>query len=284
MVDKPKFEYQHPMVRQMFNALSTSTTTPSSIFACWGVYEFGKSTAAKQLAWRLQQDAARTVVYLHAYDFAHKNTMRERLQFHLGLTHETSRAELFSTFFSKPTTIIMDHFDIMMHDRRVTDTMQFLSALNIEAQSTQRFNVLLLLNSWERASELQAQGYSSRYTVLESGKWSEEQLDKIFNTLPSALQTNVDNRENVIRFAAISGTPGDFVAAVHGEKVSLRRAAMLDTEWRKGTKALCSTTKSDCLETEKGMFPDKTGIYHWEEVVKIKVENQDFSPFLQVVE
>lgn len=257
--EKPFEAYQHPVVDEMFMQLKDSK---SGVFVHWGVYESGKSTAAKQVAWRLQQEEGRTCILMHGYDFILKRTLRE--WFKVGIGVSAAAKEPVSNFFIKPTTIIIDHFDVLMHDRRVEDTMKFLRELASESETTQKFNVLVLLTSWERAVQLRDEGC---YTIILpptlSSRWTKEQLASLFCILSIRDTWKDDEKEELLRLAAISGTPGDLTAAIHGGKNCVKRAAMLEREWQMGEKALLNLEAAEC-ENGVGRFPDRNGIFHWE--------------------
>jgi hypothetical protein len=48
---------------------------------------------------------------------------------------------------SRPTTLILDHFDLTVLDARIEDTLDYLRDLARESADTQKFNTLLLLTS-----------------------------------------------------------------------------------------------------------------------------------------
>lgn len=266
-----RLTYHHPLARKLSNTLNQ---TPSGIFVHWGVYESGKSTAARNAGLRLQNDSDRLVILLDCYDFSWKPTsMRAWLRHRIGIPEFIPDSEPMSTFFNKPTTIIMDHFDLLMRDKQqsVNDTLNFIRELATESAETQKFNVLLVVTSWERAIELRNNGC----TVLESpSRWTEAQLKALFASLPAAIQEkyneDTDKKDRLLRLSTLSGTPGylTFSAAFDSE-VCPRHASILDLEWRKGTDALCDKSLGDT-----GRFPDKDGIFHHEDLRSIPIPVQ----------
>ncbi len=265
LVDKPLSTYHHPVADQLFTQLSSST---SGIFVHWGVYESGKSTAAKQAAWRLQEEAGRTVILLDGFNFiCLGKPIREQFKFLVGVSETSS--EPVATFYSKPTTVIIDNFDVLMYEKRECEALEFLQELSAESVETQKFNVLLILTPWEQAVQLREKGYT---VIAPSAKWSEEQLHALFSTLPESLQNkwkDENSKSELLRLAAISGTPGDLLFGVRGEKVSEKRAWLLAEEWRKGGKALDESCATKEKMEEEGRFPDKNGIFHWEDLAKM---------------
>ena len=58
--------FHHPLAETLFSVLKKES---SGVFVHWGVYESGKSMAAREAAWRLQEKAGKLVISLHGYDF-----------------------------------------------------------------------------------------------------------------------------------------------------------------------------------------------------------------------
>lgn len=239
-------EYSHPSVDQMFNHFKNSS---SGIFVHWGVYDSGKSTAVKQLAWRLQEEAGRTVILLQGCNFASTKSISEWFRICVGIPENST--ESFSTFISKPTTIIFDQFDLLMYNIRINDTLDFLRDMATESSSTEKFNFLLVLTSWERALQLKTNGYK----IMEySGRWTGEQLTALFSTMTQQHEeTNNltdEYKQHIMQIAEISGTPADIPYAKHDLKFSFIHAEMLNREWNKGEEALASPFESFTSPTE----------------------------------
>ena len=256
-------KYHHPLEQNLFDALNGSD---SGVFVHWGVYESGKSTAVRETAWRLQEEAGRQVVVLHGHDFSWKKPGSVWLRHAIGIPVDTH--EPLSTLFTKPsTTVIIDHADLLMRDmdNRATDTLELVRALMIESGESKKFNVLLVLNSWERVWELVDVG-----CTLVPGdapaRWTREQLESLFSTLSDTEIDSVgEGREKLLRFSTLSGTPGYLLYEARGDRISPKHAAMHDLEWRMGLKALYE----DSLQANCGIggrFPDKNGVYHHEDL------------------
>ena len=243
--------YNHPLQSVMFNTLNNS---PSGVFVHWGVYGSGKTTAAIHAGLQLQAD--RTVIKLHGYDTIPNEDMHTWLRRCIGVPDDTQQI---STYFNRPTTIIIDHSDLLAH-RNPDDMLALVRSLVQESEETKQFNVLFIVTSWELAIQLQ----ENKCTLLGSpSRWSEDELIELFSKQPEELRNKLSDqqREEQIRTCTLSGTP-DFAISTHYiEKNCPRRAAILDSEWRKGTRALVEGRRD-----EEGRFPDKKGTYHWEDL------------------
>jgi len=256
----PNTVFPHPLTGKLFDTLNKS---PSGIYVHWGVYESGKSTAAKNAGLMLQNDSGRLVTLLNGYDFSWKPSMRSWLRTGIGIP---DYAKPLSTFFNKPTTIIIDHFDLMMRDKRCNDTLDVLRELADESVATQKFNILLIVTSWERAIELRDIGC----TVIESpSRWTKDQLSSLFSTFPATVKEKYssEEKEELMNLATLAGTPGYLTFEAHSGykkgKPCPRYASIFDLEWRKGTAALTMNGKPP---ESPGRFPDKDGIYHHEDL------------------
>ena len=251
--------YPHPLENAIFNDLNTS----SGIFVHWGVYESGKTTAVRKVGLRLQNEEGKTVIYTHGYDFSWERTMkRPFLRQIIGIPKECD-TEPISTYFNKPTTIIIDHFDLMMQDKdnRCNDTLSALRELATESADSQKFNVLLVLNSWERAIQL-CNAISGCKITGSPSRWSEDELKALFETLPESVkdQWEIQNekKDELLRLATLAGTPGYLTFEANSQRLCARQAARFDREWRRGTRAL----RGESELGDTGRFPDKNGIYH----------------------
>jgi hypothetical protein len=81
-----------------------------------------------------------------------------------------------SAFFSRQTTPILDHFDLMVRDARIEDTLECLRDLARESAETQKFNVLLLLTSLELAIQLRDAIAGSRI-IASPSRWTETRAE-----------------------------------------------------------------------------------------------------------
>ena len=58
--------FHHPLEQSLFDTLNSSK---SGVFVHWGVYGSGKTTAVRQAAWRLQEEAGRQVIIMQSFGF-----------------------------------------------------------------------------------------------------------------------------------------------------------------------------------------------------------------------
>jgi hypothetical protein len=108
-----KVSYHHPLAETLFDTLKTER---SGVFVHWGVYESGKSTAATQAAWRLQEEAERQVIGFNGFEFSWLKPPVKRLRHAIGVPEDMIDKPL-SEFFTQDTTIIIDHFDMFLRDK-----------------------------------------------------------------------------------------------------------------------------------------------------------------------
>jgi hypothetical protein len=258
--------YHHPLAETLFNTLKTES---SGVFVHWGVYESGKSTASREVAWRLQEQAGKQVICLHGFDFSHLHPVCARMRRAIGVPVDMEDRQ-FSDFFSKPnTTIVIDHFDILMCDKnnRGDETLEWVIKLIEESERTKKFNVLLVVNSWEQAQELVDAG-CKLLPGDAPARWTRGQLETLYASLSDKVKSTMSGKEDeLLRLATLSGTPGFLTFAAHGERISPKYAAMHDLEWRRGMKGLYKQTHLDLSpHVEIGRFPDRNGVYHHEDL------------------
>ena len=246
-------KYHHPLENTLFSVLASN----HGVYVHWGVYESGKSTAAKNAGLRLQNERGHTVILLHGYNtHPTKESLGTWLRRSVGVPLDSPSL---SVYFTKPTTVIIDHFEFMLKSN-LEDTLNEIQRLVLDAN--QRFSVLLIITSWERAIQLREIGCN---LVGSPSRWTKSELSLLFDSLPESIQSQwadrPDKKEELLRLSAISGTPGFLITGLHGY-CSPKRAAILDLEWHKGTRA-----QKEGLKThEEGRFPDKNGIFHWEDL------------------
>jgi hypothetical protein len=255
------FKYRHPVENTLFNTLSSSS---SGVFVHWGVYESGKTTAVRDAAWRLQDRGGRLVICVSGYDFSGWRGLTRGEWFRKAIGIPDDSHEPLSDFFTKQaTTIIIDNADSLMNDdARASDTVDFVKALATESAMTGRFNVLLVLTSWERAKELLDTGCKLVPDDLPA-RWTGDQLDALFTTLPADMISSVgDRKDELLRLSTLSGTPGFMTFEAWNANFESRHAVVHDLEWRKGTKVLYDKD----LQPYEGRFPDKYGIFHHEDL------------------
>ena len=244
--------YHHPLETTVFNTL---TASPSGMFVHWGAYESGKSTAVRHAGVRLQAEG-RFVILLHGFDQSYHKSTRNWFRQSVGVPDDDARP--ISAFFNQPTTIIIDHFEslVKLHE----DTLDFLRELSGDSSISNRFNVLLVVTSWERAIELR--DVVGCKVVGSPSRWTRDQLETLFSTLPDRDKYQ-GNKDELLRLATLSGTAGYLTFSVSTGRADSAHASIHDLEWRKGTAALDGGT------TEVGRFPDKNGIFHHKDLKNI---------------
>ena len=122
----------------------------------WGPYGSGKTFAARRAAERLRANGS-LVVALNGHHmlWAERASLQAFVRAGVGIPPD--RPEPLSAFFGlRPTTLIVDDMDVPL--RHAEDRAECLRALVADSRETRRFNVLLLVTSWEWAAELRALG------------------------------------------------------------------------------------------------------------------------------
>lgn len=264
--------YHHPIEQILFDALKGSST---GVFVHWGVFESGKSIAVREVAWRLQQETNRLVIGLQSFDFrCNRSIGQQELRRLIGVPEHMH--EPLSVFFTKPagtdivmdrlftrtegTTIVIDHADLLMRDKdnRGDEMLEMVLALIDESEASKKFNVLLVVTSWERANELMDAG-CKLVPGDAPGRWTREQLEALFTAAPESMRAKVGERKDeLLNLSTLSGTPGFLTFEAYNDKYCSRHAVMHDIEWSMGTKALYD----GITENDKGRFPDRNGVYH----------------------
>lgn len=260
----------HPSIEPIWNTLANS---PSGVFVHWGVYESGKSTAVRHAAQRLQDESGRLVFLSHGWDFSWIPSVRSRIRHSAGIPLDCH--ENLSDLLDRPATIIFDHFDSRMRDSFQNDTLEALRELAAESTATQKFNVLLVVTSWEIAMQLRDMGCK----ILDCPRrWTADQLALLFTALPAEVQAKFAcrcKRENLIRLATLSGTPGYLTFEAHKETPpSQKYARVLNMEWQKGMNALEGIPSTG---SEPGWFPDKNGVFHHRRVLELPCDSEGAS-------
>jgi hypothetical protein len=175
-----------------------------------------------------------------------------------------------SNFFTQDTTILIDHFDMFMRDKDNLgdETLELVIKIIEESEQTKKFNVLLVVNSWERAQELVDAG-CKLVPGDTPARWTRDQLETLYASLSDKVRSTMSGKEDeLLRLATLSGTPGFLTFAAHGERISPKLAAMHDLEWRRGMKVLYGETQLDpAPHVEEGRFPDRNGVYHHDDLV-----------------
>ena len=253
--------YHHPLVQSLFDYMQSSK---SGAFVHWGVYESGKTTAARQAAWRLQEEAGKQVILLQSYNIQWNRQGENWLRRAIRVPDDNPMAD----FFTQDTTIIINHFDMFMcdKDKHSEETLEWVNKFIEESERTKKFNVLLLVTSWERAQELVDAG--CKLVPGDSpARWTRDELETLYASLSDKGRSIMNEKEDeLLRLATLSGTPGFLNFSAHGERISPKQPAMHDLEWRRGMKWLYQQTQLDLApHVEIGRFPDRSGVYHHED-------------------
>ena len=258
------FGYRHPVEGAIIEALNSAGVV--SVY--WGVWESGKSRAARNVALRFQE-VGRLAILLDGYDFScddDQNDVRVWLRRSIGVPDNEQDV---SKYFAQPTSIIIDHFD------RVTTTMHKYADL-MEALEELNTGVLLIVSSWERAVELRTQGCRMIGSSADVGRWKEDELRILFASLPPEIQEkwtcdDEGKKNELLRLSALSGTPGFLTFSAYENRCGNREATILDEEWRKGINALEGTVVVVGDDSDVGRrFPDHDddtdggGVLHWD--------------------
>ena len=200
-LEPPKeIAYHHPLEQTLFDALHSSS---SGVFVHWGVYESGKTTAVQHAAWRLQEEAGRQVICIHGYDYGWHKTMSAWLRWAIGVPEDMADKPL-KDFFTKPdTTLVLDHFDLLMRekDNRDVDVLGLVHTLIKDSKATKKFNVLLVVTSWERAKELVAAGCKLVPNDAPA-RWTQEQLEMLYATFTDEMKEKVGERKDELLLVA----------------------------------------------------------------------------------
>lgn len=232
--------HPHPLHNLVYDRLHAA---PSGVFLHWGAYESGKSTAVRVAAQRLQD--TRVVYRLHGFDVTSDETVEHWLRERLALRLSDAFA---AAFQRTPGTLIFDHADTLF---RVPDFLHTLRALAGESKRSQRFNVLVVLASYERARDLLRDLHGAELLGEPAcGRWTRAQLRPIWEGRAS---------EAVLDLAETAGTPAFLLLALRGsEWASPARAEALEYEWRNAALAL-----GGAREFAPGRFPDRDAVFHF---------------------
>jgi hypothetical protein len=259
--------YHHPLAETLFSTLKTER---SGVFVHWGVYESGKSTAARQAAWRLQEEAGKQVIGFNGFEFSWLIPPVKRLRLAIGVPKDMDDKPL-SEFFIRDTTIIIDHFDMFLRDKDNVggETLEWVIKLIEESEQTKKFNMLLIVTSWERAQDLVDAG-CKLVPGDAPARWTRDDLETLYASLPDKVTSRMsDRKDELLLLSTLSGTPGflTYEACSERKRFSTSHAAMHDLEWRRGMKALYQQTQLDLApHVEEGRFPDRNGVYHHEDL------------------
>ena len=208
----------------------------------WGPYGSGKTFAARRAAERLRANGS-LVVALNGHHmlWAERASLQAFVRAGVGIPPD--RPEPLSAFFGlRPTTLIVDDMDVPL--RHAEDRAECLRALVADSRETRRFNVLLLVTSWEWAAELRALGATL----------TAEELRGLLGTASD---------DAIVAAAAVAGTPGALVFFAETGRPCAAHARRIAEEWRRGIEALLLPAEGRTQAPSR--FPDRDGVFHWED-------------------
>lgn len=241
----------------MVDTLGSSKTDPR-IYVHWGAYESGKSRAASNAQFRLQE-MGKLVMLVHGWDFTHLKSAREWLRVGLGVPTDRAQDKL-SMFLpgDRQAVLIIDHADLLVKKYGENDILEAVSELDIP--------VLMLFSSWDRALDMLTKHYGCKLLGDEPGlgRWNTEDLAKLYESFPEHIKEKAKTRKwDLARCANLSGSPGilqfeTYTSDPRGP--SMHRAELINREWINGIRAL----NGEDMQGVTGRFPDKDHNFHWD--------------------
>ena len=242
---------------QLANIISSKLSqAPSGVFVHWGAFESGKTTAVRNAAELMKM--THTVFLLQGYNVGFQNPIGTFLRNELRVPVASSSVS--SAFKKQQGTIIIDHADLMA---KHGDYLNSLRELARDSHTSQRFNILLVFGSYERAREVLRDTSISAQLVgaPDSGRWTRDDLKALFNEQPEEVRQRwSENTDHLLEISTIAGTPAFLNFASVGDKwASENKAEMLAYEWRNAMIALRDDTDNDSFQP--GRFPNRNGIY-----------------------
>jgi len=264
--------FNHPMEDSMYAALrqgkksdqdEDGDTCGVEIFVHWGVYESGKTWAARNVGFRLQEEDETRVMFLRGYDHTFQlKSVREWLRLSMGDDGGVTPLKPGNS----PTVVIIDHFDQVLDHYGLVDTVHALRT-ELRGQKNQQgvavVKVLLLVTSWELALELRDDGKCKLVSSdAACGRWNYDHLVGAWKTLPlkTRLQWTDEEHTNLLRLCVETGAVGDLMFHVtqkssFNEQRLARRGSLLGNEWSMGIRALDGHAEPG----EVGVFPNRHG-------------------------
>lgn len=246
------------------------TCTPQ-IYVHWGAYESGKSTAASNARYRMQE-MGKLVMLTHGWEFTCRPTAREWLRTWMGVPKDRAQDKL-SMFLpaNQETVIIVDHADFVVKRHGEKNVVEAIRELNIPA--------LILFTSWERAVDMLKQDGCQLLGEPGLGRWHWKELAKLYYSFPEDIRKKAETqKDELFRCALLSGSPGilqfeTYTSAYNDSKgPNIRRAQLIDQEWENGIRAL----NGEDMQGVTGRFPDKDHNFHWDPL--ISVVSSKFAP------
>lgn len=244
----------HILEKTIFNTLNKSTP---KIYVHWGAYESGKSRAASNARYWLQ-DHDKLVMLTHGWEFTHMRTAREWLRAWMGVPKDRAQDKL-SMFLpeNKPTVLIIDHADLLVKRLGEKDVAEAVRELNIPA--------LILFSSWERALDMLKQDQCQLLGEPGLGRWHWRELAQLYYSFPEDIRKDADTRKDELHQCAIlSGSPGilqfETYSIKNTKSPNMLRAQLINQEWENGIRAL----SGENMRGTTGRFPDKDHTFHWD--------------------
>jgi hypothetical protein len=231
-------------------------TRGARVYVHWGVYESGKSRAAKNAAIRLQEVSGKLVMLREGWDFTFKTNLRDWLRISIGIP-DTRAEDKLSMFLPEDnrTVMILDHPDYLIKQHGERALVDGLRELEIP--------VLILVNSWERAVELRKAG-CELLGEPGLGRWTEAELNDLYKTFRGEIQAKCSAiKLELMDSAVMSGSPGILdheCCSSTVVKSNMLRAKLMHNEWINGMRALQGQDMGEIT----GRFPDKNGMFHWD--------------------
>ena len=245
----------HILEKTMVNTLNKSTP---KIYVHWGAYESGKSRAASNARFRLQNDHDKLVMLTYGWEFTYMATAREWLRAWMGVPKDRAQDKL-SMFLpeNKQTVLMIDHADFLVKRFGEKDVAEAIHELNIPA--------LILFSSWERAVDMIKQDGCQLLGEPGLGRWHWRELAKLYASFPEDIRKHADTRKDELRQCAIlSGSPGilqfETYSIKNTKSPNMLRAQLINQEWENGIRAL----SGEDMQGVTGRFPDKDHTFHWD--------------------
>ena len=245
----------HILEKTIVNTLNKSTPR---IYVHWGAYESGKSRAASNARFRLQDDHDKLVMLTYGWEFTYMPTAREWLRAWMGVPKDRAQDKL-SMFLpaNEQTVLIIDHADFLVKQFGEKDVAEAVRELNIPA--------LILFSSWERALDMLKQDQCQLLGEPGLGRWHWRELAQLYASFPEDIKKIADTRKNELRECAVlSGSPGilqfEAYSMTDTKGPNLRRAQLINQEWENGIRAL----SGEDMQGVTGRFPDKNHTFHWD--------------------
>jgi hypothetical protein len=226
-----------------------SRPVDNQVYVHWGPFESGKSTAAYNAAYRLQQMGS-IIMFIRGYDFYWCKDIREWLRLSIGLDKEIEMHELYQLLpAEKRKLVILDHADMAL--------IKFGSQVFYSALKELNMPTLVFVSSWEHVVDLQNLGAE---LIGQPGfsRWTRKELSQLYNSLNKSDRECVASSE-VMEVAVLAGCPGELINDAFS-KPNMLRAKLIDAEWKNGIRAL----NGKDMKNVKSRFPDKNGVFHWD--------------------